>query len=181
MHSYIKTGIFLIILLLSHESITVANNIEQQLRSNEVHKIFHSDLATSLLETMEGMSMEEKHSFEIREMHKSLHETFSFDQSPILNDLKDLKEIPPGKVLSKHETEIHRMKITSLLEKAMSHLSSKKSELSLTVEESAIAKGKCENTNWVSTCGKHSECESDKKEKCEGECICDDKGINSCE
>jgi hypothetical protein len=32
---------------------------------------------------MEGMSIEEKHSFEIREMHKSLHENFSFDQKYI--------------------------------------------------------------------------------------------------
>ena len=51
---------------------------------------------TSFLEVedMQGMSAEQYATHEIKEMHKSLKEGFSFKNSPILEELKELNNIP---------------------------------------------------------------------------------------
>ena len=71
------------------------------------------------VENMHGMSAEAYGTLEMREMHKSLIEGFSFKHSPILDDLKTLNEIPENKILSPSELSQHRQDVTVLLEKAM--------------------------------------------------------------
>ena len=66
---------------------------------------------TSFLEVedMQGMSAEQYATHEIKEMHKSLKEGFSFKNSPILEELKELNNIPESqKVLSLDQLKKHR-------------------------------------------------------------------------
>eukprot|EP00943_MAST-04B_sp_MAST-4B-sp1_P008392 g8392.t1 len=128
------------------------------------------------VQDMQGMSTEQYATHEIKEIHKSLKEGFSFKESPIINDLKNLKEVPEGKKLSPSELKEHREEISVLLEKAMSM----KMESSLLVLEVPEVQGDCKRTNVFSTCNTHSECRSDKNNPCEGECMCDTDGINEC-
>ena len=130
-------AIFFLVLLLNHETITVANRItesikiRQQLKGNTfannimsmIKKIeADGDDFTSFLEVkdMQGMSAEQYATHEIKEMHKSLKEGFSFKNSPILEELKELNNIPESqKVLSLDQLKKHRYEISILLEKAM--------------------------------------------------------------
>jgi hypothetical protein len=146
------------------------------------------------VEDMHGMSAEAYGTMEMMEMHKSLKEGFSFENSPILEDLKSLKEIPENKVLSPSELKQHREDVSVLLEKAMSSSSTglfAKGMEGLEKTSTKVVGGKastktssplgsCERTGW-STCGKHSHCRPDKDDPCRGECICDTDGINACE
>ena len=102
-------GLFLLVLLVSHEGITLANNIrngvnmQQQLHLHNtvttmmsaMESVDNIDDNLSFLEVqdMQGMSMEAYATHEIKEIHKSLKESFTFDQSPILNEVGNLKEI----------------------------------------------------------------------------------------
>ncbi len=128
-------GLFFLVLLVSHEGITLAHNIRQRVHVQQqiqLHDVFSSmvsavengDIEDNLsfleVQDMQGMTTDEYATHEIREIHKSLKESFSFKNSPILNDLKHLKEIPHGKVLLANELKAHREEISMLLEKAMS-------------------------------------------------------------
>ena len=108
-------GVFFLVLLLSHEGIAVANRInegvyvQKQLKMHDVFKKYEvttmdgmdGDLFSFLeVQDMQGMSTEAYATHEIKEIHKSLKESFTFDQSPILNEVGNLKEIPHGKILS---------------------------------------------------------------------------------
>ena len=132
-------AIFFLVLLLNHETITVANRItesikiRQQLKGNTfannimsmIKKIeADGDDFTSFLEVkdMQGMSAEQYATHEIKEMHKSLKEGFSFKNSPILEELKELNNIPESqKVLSLDQLKKHRYEISILLENGRVH------------------------------------------------------------
>ena len=176
--STFQLALFYLVLLLSHESITVANTIRQTVGlrhgakisntlNNVVNYMEHVDVDSFLeVENMHGMSAEAYGTLEMREMHKSLIEGFSFKHSPILDDLKTLNEIPENKILSPSELSQHRQDVTALLEKAMT---GKK------------AKGSCERISTTFfTCSKDSSCKSDRKDPCNGDCVCDTDGINEC-
>ena len=129
--SIFQLALFYLVLLLSHESITVANTIRQTVGLRHGAKISNTlnnivkymenvDVDSFLeVENMHGMSAEAYGTLEMREMHKSLIEGFSFKHSPILDDLKTLNEIPENKILSPSELSQHRQDVTVLLEKAM--------------------------------------------------------------
>ena len=88
--------------------------------TNMVQMMENVDVDSFLeVEDMHGMSAEAYGTMEMIEMHKSLKEGFSFEHSPILEDLKSLKEIPENKVLSPSELKQHREDVSVLLEKAM--------------------------------------------------------------
>ena len=195
--SIIRLAFFYLALLVSHEGITVASNIRQTIGlqkgaelssslTNMVQMMENVDVDSFLeVEDMHGMSAEAYGTMEMIEMHKSLKEGFSFEHSPILEDLKSLKEIPENKVLSPSELKQHREDVSVLLEKAMSSSSmglfGKAMEgLEKTSTKTSSSLGSCERTGW-STCGKHSDCRPDKDDPCRGECICDTDGINECE
>ncbi len=130
--SIIRLAFFYLALLVSHEGITVASNIRQTIGlqkgaelssslTNMVKMMENVDVDSFLeVEDMHGMSAEAYGTMEMIEMHKSLKEGFSFEHSPILQDLKSLKEIPENKVLSPSELKQHREDVSVLLEKAMS-------------------------------------------------------------
>ena len=194
--SIIRLAFFYLALLVSHEGITVASNIRQTIGlqkgaelssslTNMVQMMENVDVDSFLeVEDMHGMSAEAYGTMEMIEMHKSLKEGFSFEHSPILEDLKSLKEIPENKVLSPSELKQHREDVSVLLEKAMSSSSmglfGKAMEgLEKTSTKTSSSLGSCERTGW-STCGKHSDCRPDKDDPCRGECICDTDGINEC-
>merc|ERR1712224_710383 len=112
---------------------------------------------------MHGMSAEAYGTMEMIEMHKSLKEGFSFEHSPILEDLKSLKEIPENKVLSPSELKQHRDDVSVLLEKAMSSSSmglfgkameglEQGPRRSKRFTKTSSSLGSCERTGW-STCG----------------------------
>ena len=89
--------------------------------TNMVRMMENVDVDSFLeVEDMHGMSAKAYGTMEMIEMHKSLKEGFSFEHSPILEDLKSLKEIPENKVLSPSELKQHREDVSVLLEKAMS-------------------------------------------------------------
>eukprot|EP00944_MAST-04C_sp_MAST-4C-sp1_P003770 g3770.t1 len=193
--SIFQLALFYLVLLLSHESITVANTIRQTVGlrhdakiSNTLNNIVkymeHVDVDSFLeVENMHGMSAEAYGTLEMREMHKSLIEGFSFEHSPILDDLKNLNEIPENKILSPSELSQHREDVSVLLEKAMSGWGwggSKATAKVVTKKDKALLLGECERTTTL-TCGKHSDCRPDKENPCKGECICDDDGANECE
>ena len=184
-------------MLVSHECITVATRIRQGVmvqKQLEMHDTVSSlvklgedlgidnDNFESFMEVEEtnGMSVEgaKRATTEIRSIHKSLKEGFTFKNSPILDDLNDLETIPEDKVLSPMEVKDHREAISSLLEKAMSKMEffgfGKSSKSS-----SKTSLGKCERTTW-GTCGKDSQCRPDNDDPCRGECMCDTEGINEC-
>ena len=129
--SIVQLALFYLVLLVSHEGITVAHTIRQtiglqkgaQLSSsltNMVQMMENVDVDSFLeVEDMHGMSAEAYGTMEMMEMHKSLKEGFSFENSPILEDLKSLKEIPENKILSASELKGHRDHVSILLEKAM--------------------------------------------------------------
>eukprot|EP00942_MAST-04A_sp_MAST-4A-sp1_P001014 g1014.t1 len=276
-------AIFFLVLLLNHETITVANRItesiktRQQLKGNTfanniismIKKIeADGDDFTSFLEVkdMQGMSAEQYATHEIKEMHKSLKEGFSFKNSPILEELKELNNIPESqKVLSLDQLKKHRYEISILLEKAMSSVTygalkgvvkastkvgaktakrtknyvsaggtasnfrgdhgvswvrakgpmCKKTTDGVCIDihknrcneptlrgeclgaanirccptglivVSAKPKefklsGTCERKMTFGTCSKNSECKPDKQDPCNGECMCDDRGLNTC-
>ena len=148
-------GVFFLLLLVSHEGITLANAIRERVHVQQqihLHDAFSSMVSAvenddiiehnlSFLEVqdMKGMTTDEYATHEIREIHKSLKKGFSFKSSPILNDVQHLKEIPHGKVLLPNELKAHREEISMLLEKAMSR---KRWGSSKTAAKKAISLGK---------------------------------------
>eukprot|EP00943_MAST-04B_sp_MAST-4B-sp1_P001329 g1329.t1 len=159
----------------NHEGITLANTIRQ--RNGDIE----DNLSFLEVQDMQGMTTDEYATHEIREIHKSLKESFSFKNSPILNDLKQLKEIPHGNVLLPNELKAHREEISMLLEKAMSmkRWGFGKAAAKTATSSKKTSLGECERTTW-GTCGKHSECRPDKSNPCRGECMCDTDGLNAC-
>ena len=103
--SIIRLAFFYLALLVSHEGITVASNIRQTIGlqkgaelssslTNMVQMMENVDVDSFLeVEDMHGMSAEAYGTMEMIEMHKSLKEGFSFENSPILEDIKSLKEM----------------------------------------------------------------------------------------
>eukprot|EP00942_MAST-04A_sp_MAST-4A-sp1_P011591 g11591.t1 len=188
--SIIRLALFYLVLLISHEGITVATNIRQTVgvRKNMQLSTSLNDMVNMMdsididsfleVEDMHGMSAEAYGTLEMIEMHKSLKEGFSFEHSPILKDLNSLKEIPENKILSPSELKGHREDVSVLLEKAMSSLGNSKTAAS---DSKASSSGECKKTTTFSTCGKHSDCRPAKHNPCKGECICDTDGINECE
>ena len=74
--------------------------------TNMVQMMENVDVDSFLeVEDMHGMSAEAYGTLEMIEMHKSLKEGFSFEHSPILKDLKSLKEIPENKIPEKKPVE----------------------------------------------------------------------------
>ena len=194
--SIIRLAFFYLVLLVSHEGITVASNIRQTIGlqkgaelssslTNMVKMMENVDVDSFLeVEDMHGMSAEAYGTMEMIEMHKSLKEGFSFEHSPILKDLKSLKDIPENKVLSPSELKQHREDVSVLLEKAMSSSSmgvfGKTMEgLEKTSTKTSSSLGSCKRTTFFS-CGKHSDCRPDKDDPCKGKCICETDGINEC-
>ena len=110
--SIIRLAFFYLVLLVSHEAITVASNIRQTIGlqkgaelssslTNMVRMMENVDVDSFLeVEDMHGMSAEAYGTMEMIEMHKSLKDGFSFEHSPIADDLKRLQEIPSNRVLS---------------------------------------------------------------------------------
>jgi len=187
-------GVFFLVLLLSHEGIAVANRInegvyvQKQLKMHDVFKKYEvttmdgmdGDLFSFLeVQDMQGMSTEAYATHEIKEIHKSLKESFTFDQSPILNEVGNLKEIPHDKILSPSELKAHRTEISMLLEKAMQGPRKRNKKAPAKRKTKAPSLGNCKRTTW-GTCGKHTDCQSDPKDPCRGECMCDDDGLNEC-
>jgi hypothetical protein len=193
--SILRLALFYLVLLISHEGITVATNIRQTVGlrkniqlstslNNMVNMMDSIDVDSFLeVEDMHGMSAEAYGTLEMIEMHKSLKEGFSFEHSPILKDLNSLKEIPENKILSPSELKGHREDVSVLLEKAMTGWGwsgSKATAKVVTKKDKASLLGECERSTTF-TCGKHSDCRPLKSNPCKGECICDDDGANECE
>ena len=190
--SILRLALFYLVLLISHEGITVATNIRQTVGlrkniqlstslNNMVDMMDSIDVDSFLeVEDMHGMSAEAYGTLEMIEMHKSLKEGFSFEHSPILKDLNSLKEIPENKILSPSELKGHREDVSVLLEKAMTGWGwsgSKATAKVVTKKDKASLLGECERSTTF-TCGKHSDCRPLKSNPCKGECICDDDGAN---
>ena len=169
-----RMGMLFLLLLVSHECITVATRIRQGVmvqKQLEMHDTVFSlvklgedlgienDNFESFMEVEEtdGMSVEgaKRATTEIRSIHKSLKEGFTFKNSPILEDLNNMEMIPEDKVLSPMEVKDHREAISSLLEKAMSKMEWGSSKSSKTSSKASL--GKCERTTY-GTCGKDSQC-----------------------
>ena len=119
------------------------------------------------VQNMHGMSSQEYATYEVKEMHRSLHEGFGFERSPILEDLNKLTTIPENTVLSPKELTRHRAEVSVLLEKALSGVMMR-------------AGGECERTTTF-TCSVSKECRPAKRNPCQGLCVCDTVGANECE
>ena len=187
-----RVALLLLAMLVSHEGITLASNIRQAqtLRSNAELQDSLKDMAalmdlgdlgsSSFLETenRQGMSVEAYATFEMKAIHKSLKEGFGFEKSPILEDLKALPHIPSDRVLTETELRLHRATVSSLLEKAMTGMHA---HVASHAGQTVTSGGNCFKTvAWHSTCSKASECRSDPKDPCEGDCVCDTSGVNEC-
>ena len=114
-------GLCFLILLINHECIAITNQIKHgvmmqkhvRMQDDMFHNLMSTDNLENIVRTLEknvdivddndlsflemqdmqGMSTEEYATHEIKEMHKSLKESFTFDQSPILNEVGNLKEV----------------------------------------------------------------------------------------
>ena len=167
------TGMLFLLLLVSHECITAATRIRQGVmvqKQLEMHDTLFSlvklgedlgidnDNFESFMEVEEtnGMSVEgaKRATTEIRSIHKSLKEGFTFKNSPILDDLNDMEMIPEDKVLSPMEVKDHREAISSLLEKAMSKM-----------EFFGFGKSSKSSSKSSLACSTASSCRVDKKAK----------------
>ena len=126
-----QLALFYLVLIIGHEGITIATQIEQRvyLRKQikqfaQMHQVMeHSmnQMQDSFLEVHEMQSLEHKAfaTREIAEMHKSLKESFTYAHSPIREDVMKLKDIPENHILSRNEIKQHRLHVSSLLETAM--------------------------------------------------------------
>ena len=174
-----RVGFLLLLLLVSHEGIAVANNIRQT-KSLFNDGSLHGSLRQMMdwmenadvnsfveVQNMHGMSSQEYATYEVKEMHRSLHEGFGFERSPILEDLNKLTTIPENTVLSPKELTRHRAEVSVLLEKALSGVMMR-------------AGGECERTTTF-TCSVSKECRPAKRNPCQGKCVCDTVGANECE
>ena len=132
-------ALLFLVLLVSHETISVANAIKMHQRNLNQHKIHHTakamlemiegDMDTFFLETEElmdsKMSVEAYQTMEIKEAHQSFRDHWSFEKSPIANEVKHLPTLnsnDDSKILSKEEIVKHQQHISILLEKAMTHM-----------------------------------------------------------
>ena len=191
-----RAALFLLVLLVSHEGITLANNIRQTkiLRKNvelqeslqDLTELANLDeLDSSFLETenRQGMTGEAYATYEMKEIHKSLKEGFGFENSPVLEELQALEHIPYDRLLTEAELRSHRGQVSSLLEKAMSVLQHNNGISSV---NSTVKKlGKCKKVlKNVFGRGhfyrKTSVCRSDPHNPCKGECVCATSGLKEC-
>ena len=186
-----RAGVLFLLLLVSHETITVASNIRtaKNMRGtgdmlfamesvNEMlEHLDESALESMLLEvdSKGGMSEAEAATHEVRIAHESIREGYAFENSPVLGDLDKLPAAPgEGEVLSAAQLQYHRGEISSFLEKAFSHLGAR----------SHHQKGECERSakvSWFDSCSEESDCVSSKAKPCAGKCVCDKSGVNECE
>lgn len=148
--SVIQLAVFYLILLLSHEGITVAEKIrhssnsrkrldarmkgmkyhrhhndQKHLRRQHSMKVTENRYAEhdSFLEAgaVQGLSVEAMGTMEIIGIHKSLHQHYRYKNSPIAEELNKLVPIPEGAILSRSELNERRDHIVVLLETAHTH------------------------------------------------------------
>lgn len=216
-------ALLFLVLLVSHETISVANAIKMHQRNLNQHKIHHTakamlemiegDMDTFFLETQQEMgskmSMEAYQTMEIKQAHQALVDHWSFEKSPIRNEVKHLptlKSNDDSKILSKEDIVRHQQHISVLLEKAMTHMmghglqkapgkcSYQRKSQKLTKRISTFFK----TGNSHLTCSADSECKPDaskglvfkltggRVDKSEGpcqsgKCVCDKTRLNECE
>ena len=131
-----RTAVWLLVLLVSNECVTVSNAIKERLQMNEnahvigtMKKFMEDDFGldhldeSSFLEVdlaaKHGMTMEEYQTYEIKSVHDAFREEWAFKNSPVFLEVQALENIPDGKILSQKEILKHQSINSALLEKAV--------------------------------------------------------------
>ena len=169
-------GLFFLALLISAEAITIRERINTvlfQKHNSRVQEIFSramerlenggniDDRLNELERIGHGLSDRMVQTLEIHAVHR-LTSTLGL---PVF---AELGPVPP-RILSGKDIERHRGEITIFLEKA---------EFFWGGEEPKCSKG--DHLGRVATCSTKSDCKSNPNNPCEGECVCDDNGVNKC-
>jgi hypothetical protein len=139
--SITRQGLFFLVLLLSHECISVATTVRNNifLRKTGSHIEFAMESMKDYVdnanidsmfieldsEAKVSMTAAEYATFEVREVHKSLLDSYGFEGSPVMADLHALPVIGEGRILSPREVQEHQKRISSFLEKSFAQLESK--------------------------------------------------------
>ena len=129
-----RYALFLLLLLTTHEAITVARNIKASRRSKGLHRTLTKFKATEfnfldteglgvLLEAGASSPTLKQRTEEIRSIHGAIRDSFSFKGSPVLEDVQKLQRVPSGpEPLSAEDLGKHELDVSLFLEKSLSHI-----------------------------------------------------------